>query len=117
MPQVRPHRRREGKVLGGGAWIAGAGQGQAEAELRVIVAWTRIDYPAKVPGSCPVLACIELRPGQRLQDAPGMRLGCGRALQQLRGGGSAAATEQVKAPLIELIGVGAANRARIRTIL
>jgi hypothetical protein len=117
VPQVRPHRRGEGQVLGGGAWIAGARQRQAETELGVIVAWTRIDYPAKVRGSRSVLACIELGPRQRLQDAPGVRLGCGRALQQLRGGRGAAAAEQVKAPLIELIGVGAVNRSRIPTIL
>ena len=104
-------------MLGRGAGVAGAGQGEAKAELGVIVSRAGVDDPAEVAGRRRVLAGVELRPRQRLKYAPGSRLSCGSPFQQLSGGRGAAAAEQVKAALVELKGVGTIAGDRIWSIL
>ena len=105
MPVTWAHSRSQCQVLGGGARIAGAGERQAETELGIIITRAGLDDQAEVPGSGGILAGVELRPGERLQYAPGPRLGCSGPLEQLRGGCRTAAAEEVQAALVELVGV------------
>jgi len=81
MAKVWLHGSRESQVLGGSAMIASARQSQPEPELGVIVARTCIHDTAEVPSSCPVLARVELRSGERFQNAPGVRFGARSTLQ------------------------------------
>jgi len=104
-------------VLGGGAGIAGAGQRETQPELGVIVGWASLYDQPEVPGGCGVLAGVELRPGKRLQYAPGPRLGSGGPLEQLRGRRRATPAEQVEAALVQLMGVGTVGSHRVGSIL
>ena len=104
-------------MLGRRAGVAGAGQGQAKAELGVVVSRAGVDDAAEVAGRGCVLAGVELRARQRLQYAPGSRLSCGGPFQQLSGGRGTAPAEQVKATLVELKGVGIVVGDRIWSIV
>jgi hypothetical protein len=75
MPQIRAHRCSQRQVLGGCSVIARSGQGQAESELRVVVARAGVHDPAEAAGRRLVPAGIKLRPAQGLQDAARVRLG------------------------------------------
>ncbi len=96
MPQIRAHRGGQREVLGGRAVISCPGQGEPEAELRVVVAGAGFHDPAEAVGRLSVLPRIELGAAERLQDAARVRFGGRRPLKQLRGGRRAAAAQQVQ---------------------
>ena len=104
-------------MLGRRAGVPRAGQGQAKAELGVVVSRAGVDDAAEVAGRGCVLAGVELRPRQRLQYAPGSRLSCGSPFQQLSGSCGTAPAEQVKATPVELKGVGTVVGDRIWSIV
>ena len=91
MPLPRAHGSGKCQVLGGGAGVAGTCQRQAESELGIIVARAGLYDEPEVSGRGRVLAGVELRPGQRLQYAPGPRLSSSGPLEQLCGCRRAAA--------------------------
>ena len=105
VPQVRAHRGRQGQVLGRGPRVPGPGQRQAQAELGVVVARAGLHDAAEVAGRGRVPPGVELGPGQRLEDAAGVRLGGGRPLEQLRRRGRAAPPEQVQPAPVQVVGV------------
>jgi hypothetical protein len=113
MPVTRGHRRSKREVLGGGTRISSAGQRETQPELGVIVGWASLYDQPEVPGGRSVLAGVELRPGKRLQYAPGPRLGSRGPLEQLRGRRRTAPAEQVQAALVELMGVGTVGSHRV----
>ncbi len=94
MLAVRAHRRGQCQVLGGGLMVAGPGERQAEAEVRVVVGRARLDNHPEVVRGGRVLAGVELGAGQGLADAARGRLRVHRPLQQLcRSRGTALAEE------------------------
>ncbi len=113
MPLTGAHCRSEREVLGCGPWIPGAGQRETQPELGVVVGWASLYDQPEVPGGRSVLAGVELRPGKRLQYAPGPRLGSGGPLEQLRGRRRTAPAEQVQAALVELMDVGTVGSHRV----
>ncbi len=117
MPVMRGHRRGQREVLGGSARIAGTGQREAEAELGIVVSWTSLYDQPEAFGGCGVLAGVELRPRERLQDAPGPRLGSCGPFEHLGGRRRTAPAEQIQATLVELMGVGATASHRVGSIL
>ena len=117
MPVTWAHGGGQRQVLGGGARIAGTGEGQTETELGIIITGTGLDDQPEVPGSSRILAGVELRTGQRLQYAPGPRLSCCGSLEELRGGCRTAAAKQVQAALVELMGVSTISGYRIGSVL
>jgi hypothetical protein len=117
VPVTWAHGRRERQVLGCGARIAGPGERQAESELGIIIARAGVHDQPEVSGGSRILAGVELRPGQRLQYAPGPRLSCSGPLEQLRGGRRTAAAEKVQAALVELMGVSTISGYRIGSVL
>ncbi len=117
MPVMRGHRRGEREVLGGSGRIAGAGQREAQAELGIVVGWASLYDQPEVSGGRGVLAGVELRPGERLQDASGPRLGGCGPFEHLGGRRWTAPAEQVQAMPVELMGVGTAASHRVGSIL
>ena len=105
MTQIGTHGRGQREVLCRRAGVARAREGQAESELRIVVAGASVDDAAEVSGRRRVLAGVELGPRQGFEHAPGPRLGGGGALEQLGGGSGTAPAEQVEAAPVELVGV------------
>lgn len=101
MAQVRAHGGRQSEVLGRGAVVSGPGQGEAEAELRVVVARTGVHDPAEAAGRLGVVPGVELGAAERLQDAPRVGLSCGRPLEQLGCRRGTAAAQQVQTAAVE----------------
>jgi hypothetical protein len=110
--EVRAHGRRQREVLRRGARVAGTGEGETEPELGIIVARTSVDNAAEVSSRCCILAGVELRARERLEYAPGPRLGCGCALEQLGRRSGAAPAEQVEAAPVELVCIRTGRRVR-----
>ena len=98
-------------MLGRAARVARSREGEAEAELRIVVTGASVYDAAEVAGRCRVLAGVELGPGEGLEHAPGPRLGGGGALEELSGGSGAAPAEQVEPAPVELVSVGAVGRS------
>jgi hypothetical protein len=117
VPQVRLHGRRQREVLGRGAGVARAREGEAESELRIVVAGASVYDAAKVAGRRRVLAGVELGPGERLEYAPGPRFGDGGAFEQLSRGGRTAAAEQVEPAPVEQVSVSAVGGRRVWSVL
>ena len=115
--EIGAHGRGQREVLGSGTRIARAREGQAEPELRVVVARASVDNAAEVSGRRRVLAGVELGPRERLEHAPRPRLGGGGALEQLGGCSWAAPAEQFEAAPVELVSVRAVRGYRIWSIL
>jgi hypothetical protein len=101
MPQVRAHGGRQRKVLGRGAVVSGSGQGEAKAELRVIIARAGVDDPAEAAGRLGVVPGVELGAAERLQDAPRVGLSGRRALEQLGCRRGTAAAQQVQTTAVK----------------
>ena len=108
MLAVWAHGGSQGQVLGGGLVVPGTGEGQAEAEVRVVVGWARLDDHPEVFRGGRVLAGVELGPGQGLPDAARARLRVRRPLQHLRRGRGTALSEEFHAggvPGVHVAGV------------
>jgi hypothetical protein len=104
-------------VLGGAARVAGAGEGQAQPELRVVITGASVYDATEVAGRGGILAGVKLRSRERLEHAPGARFGSGSAFEQLGGRGRTPAAEQVEAAPVELMSIRTVGRGRIRSIL
>src|SRR5580692_8894631 len=103
---VGAHGGGQGEVLGGGLVVAVAGEREAEAEVGVVVGRGGLDDRAEVGRGGLVLAGVELGAGQGLADAARGRLGVGRPLQNLGGGGGAALAEQFHAGGVPVVHLG-----------
>ena len=103
MAQIGTHRRGQREVLGRRAVITGPGQREAESEPGVVIARAGVHDPAEAARRLGVASRVELRPAERLQDAPRVGLGDRRALQQLRGRGRAAPPQQVQTAPVKRI--------------
>jgi hypothetical protein len=103
---LRAHGGGEGQVLGGGLVVAAAGEGEAEAEVGVVVGRVGLDDRAEVGGGGLVPAGVELGAGQGLADAARSRLGVRRPLQELGGGRGAALGEQFQAGRVPAVHLG-----------
>ena len=97
--------------------IASPCQREPEPELGIIVARAGLDDPPEILGRGGVLAGVELGARQRLQYAPGPRLCCGGALEELSGRRRTAPAEQVQATFVELMAVSAVSGNRMGSIL
>lgn len=104
-------------MLGRTARVTCAREGEAEPELGIVVTRASVYDAAEVSGRRRVLAGVELGPGERLEDAPGSRLGGGGALEDLSGGSGTAVAEQVEPAPVELVSVGAVGCRRVWSIL
>ena len=94
---VGSHRGGEGQVLGCGGVMPGPGQGQPEAEVRVVVRRARLHDHPEVVGRLRVPASVELGPGQGLPHAARGGFGCRGELQHLSRCRGAAAAEKFHA--------------------
>ena len=96
---VGAHGGGQRQVLGGGLVVAAAGEGEAEAEVGVVVGRGGLDDRAEVGRGGLVLAGVELGAGEGLADAARSRLGVSRPLQDLGGGRVSAVSYDSQAPI------------------
>jgi hypothetical protein len=101
MPQVRAHGGRQREVLGRGAVVSGPGQGEAKAELGVVIARAGVHDPAEAAGRLGVALGVELGAPERLEDAPRVGLSGRRALEQLGCRRGTAAAQQVQTAAVK----------------
>ena len=102
---VGPHGGGEREVLGRRGMVPGAGQGEPEPEVRIVVRRTRLHDHPEILGRLSVAARVELGPGQGLPDAAGVRLGRRGALQDLGRGRRAAPAEELQAAPVPAVHV------------
>src|SRR5215467_5125763 len=112
MPQLRPHCRGQREVFRGGGRVAAAGQGKAEAEVRVVVTGACLHDLPETVRRLRVPAGVELRSAEGLQHAARTRLGFRGTLEQLGGGSGTPPAEQVEPPTVPRVTV--ASRGLLR---
>jgi hypothetical protein len=79
MPKIRSHGRGQGQVLGRAARVAGPGQGQAQAELGVVVGRAGLDDLPEAVRRVAVPVGVELGPASASSTLRDRLRGAGRA--------------------------------------
>src|SRR5262249_38837240 len=95
------------KMLGCGGRIPAPGEGEAKAEVSVVVTRDRLHVLAEAVRRLGVPARVELRPGQGLPAGAGAGLGLRAPFRQSGGRGRAPPAQQVESPAVPRIAVAA----------